>query len=158
VPALTRDPALTAEEQPTALQHGSAVYPPCQLLYCRDMAHANLCEKSSLCFLQFFANYSFKLAFGLVMIGPWAILVIYDLILYVFRAVTYEIPVIGGRARGKARPRAPSLTERPNGHRRNFSLARSKEDTGNSTGSGTVDAPEARSRRSNGEAYNGSGT
>jgi hypothetical protein len=92
------------------------------------------------------------------MIGPWAILVIYDLILYVFRAVTYEIPVIGGRARGKARPRAPSLTERPNGHRRNFSLARSKEDTGNGTGSGTVDAPEARSRRSNGDAYNGSGT
>lgn len=154
--ALTRDPALTAEEQLAALQHGSAVYPPCQLLYRRDMAYANLCEFSYRCFVQCFANCSFKLAFGLVMIGPWAILVIYDLVLYVFRAVTYEIPVIGGRARGKARPRAPSLTERPNGHRRNFSLARSKEDTGNSTGSGIVDEP--RSRRSNGDAYNGSGT
>ncbi|KAJ4343662.1 hypothetical protein N0V95_006601 [Ascochyta clinopodiicola] len=27
------------------------------------------------------------------MIGPWAALVVYDLILYVFRAITYEIPV-----------------------------------------------------------------
>lgn len=99
-----------------------------------------------------------QLAFGLVMIGPWAILVIYDLVLYVFRAVTYEIPVIGGRARGKARPRAPSLTERPNGHRRNFSLARPKDDTGDSTGSGIPDAPEARSRQSKGDLHNGSST
>lgn len=92
------------------------------------------------------------------MIGPWAILVIYDLILYVFRAVTYEIPVVGGRARGKARPRAPSLTERPNGHRRNFSLARSKEDAGSGTGTETADAPEVRSRQSKGDIHNGSGT
>lgn len=61
---------------------------------------------------------------GLMAIGPWAALLIYDLILYIVRAVTYEIPIVGGRARGKARPRAPSLTERPSGHRRRFSLAR----------------------------------
>jgi len=29
---------------------------------------------------------------------------------------------VGGRARGRIRPRAPSLTERPSGHRRTFSL------------------------------------
>lgn len=61
-------------------------------------------------------------------IGPWAALLIYDLILYIVRAFTYEIPVIGGRARGKARPRAPSLTERPSGRRRRFSLAQRSAD------------------------------
>jgi hypothetical protein len=86
-----------------------------------------------------------QLFFGLIMIGPWAALVVYDLILYVFRAVTYEIPVVGGRARGKARPRAPSLTERPNGHRRRFSLARPKDDTGNSTGTAKAATPYTRS-------------
>lgn len=99
-----------------------------------------------------------QLAFGLVMIGPWAALVVYDLILYVFRAITYEIPVVGGRARGKARPRAPSLTERPSGRRRRFSLARPKEDTGSSTAAVAVDAPDARSRHVHEEPYNTSGT
>lgn len=47
----------------------------------------------------------------------------YDLLLYIWRSVTYELPGIGGRARGRQRPRAPSLTERPSGHRRQFSLA-----------------------------------
>lgn len=32
-----------------------------------------------------------------------------------FRTITYEIPFVGGRARGKERPRAPSLKERPSG-------------------------------------------
>lgn len=99
-----------------------------------------------------------KLVFGLAIIGPWAMLVVYDLALYVFRAITYEIPVIGGRARGKARPRAPSLTERPNGHRRKFSLARPNDGTGSSTGNGIADAPEARSRQSKGDGYDGSST
>lgn len=56
-------------------------------------------------------------------LGPWIFLMLYDLLLYLVRSATYEIPLIGGRARGKARPRAPSLTERPDGHRRKFSLA-----------------------------------
>ncbi|KAJ4993118.1 hypothetical protein SVAN01_01470 [Stagonosporopsis vannaccii] len=97
------------------------------------------------------------LAIAIVMIGPWAILVIYDLILYTVRAVTYEIPIVGGRARGKARPRAPSLTERPNGHRRKFSLARPKDDAGSSTGTAVPDAPEARSRHANGDVHDGDG-
>ncbi|KAH9871755.1 hypothetical protein J1614_006011 [Plenodomus biglobosus] len=61
---------------------------------------------------------------GALIIGPWIALLLYDLVLYILRAISYEIPFIGGRARGKARPRAPSLTERPSGNRRKFSLAR----------------------------------
>ena len=46
----------------------------------------------------------------------------YDLLLYIVRTATYEVPYIGGRARGRQRPRVPTLAERPNGHRRTFSL------------------------------------
>ncbi|KAK2809814.1 hypothetical protein FQN50_003454 [Emmonsiellopsis sp. PD_5] len=55
-------------------------------------------------------------------IGPWAFLILYDILLYVWRASTYEIPIIGGRARGRQRPQAPSFSERPSGRRRTFSL------------------------------------
>ncbi|KAI9864410.1 MAG: hypothetical protein M1824_005113 [Vezdaea acicularis] len=60
---------------------------------------------------------------GILTIGPWACFLVYDLLLYIWRSVTYEIPVVGGRARGRQRPRAPSLTERPSGHKRSFSLS-----------------------------------
>jgi len=36
--------------------------------------------------------------------------------------VTYEVPVVGGRARGRQRPRAPRLEETSSGHKRQFSL------------------------------------
>ncbi|PVH86499.1 hypothetical protein DL98DRAFT_649954 [Cadophora sp. DSE1049] len=49
------------------------------------------------------------LMLGILAIGPWFLLIIYDMILYVFRTATYEIPYIGGRARNRPRPRAPSL-------------------------------------------------
>ncbi|RAL01705.1 uncharacterized protein BO80DRAFT_405518 [Aspergillus ibericus CBS 121593] len=55
---------------------------------------------------------------GFVCIFPWATLLIFDICLYVWRMVTYEFPVVGGRARGKQRPRAPSLNERPDGQPR----------------------------------------
>jgi hypothetical protein len=44
------------------------------------------------------------------------------MVLYLFRTATYEIPYIGGRARNRPRPRAPSLSERPSGKLRSFSL------------------------------------
>ncbi|OOO10232.1 Protein of unknown function DUF3445 [Aspergillus oryzae] len=69
------------------------------------------------------------LVLGLITIAPWATLIIFDLVLYVWRMSTYELPIIGGRARGRQRPRAPSLNERPNGQRRAFVLA-SYEATG----------------------------
>ncbi|KAJ9193757.1 hypothetical protein DTO166G4_4642 [Paecilomyces variotii] len=59
---------------------------------------------------------------GLLTIGPWAFLIVFDFLLYIWRLATYKIPVIGGRARGREKPRAPSLSERPSGHRRAFSL------------------------------------
>jgi len=55
-------------------------------------------------------------------IGPWVLLLVYDMILYLFRIATYEIPYIGGRARNRPRPRAPSLSERPSGMARSISL------------------------------------
>lgn len=58
----------------------------------------------------------------MIAIGPWALLIIYDAILYVFRTATYKIPYIGGQARNRPRPRAPSLSERPSGKPRRFSL------------------------------------
>ncbi|KAM0721266.1 hypothetical protein Q7P37_003554 [Cladosporium fusiforme] len=55
--------------------------------------------------------------------GPWLLLLAYDIILYIWRSATFELPHVGGRARGRNRPRAPSLKERPDGgHRRHFSL------------------------------------
>lgn len=48
-------------------------------------------------------------------IGPWLLFLIYDFLLYLWRSATHEIPYIGGRARGRQRPRAPNLAERPSG-------------------------------------------
>ncbi|KAJ5057096.1 hypothetical protein J3E72DRAFT_249539 [Bipolaris maydis] len=83
---------------------------------------------------------------GLIAIAPWAVLLVYDILLYVFRAGAHEIPVVGGRARGKSRPRAPSLTERPSGRRRKFSF-RGFEKPVLNTGGTNTDSHDARSRR-----------
>ncbi|KKK18862.1 hypothetical protein ARAM_002737 [Aspergillus rambellii] len=50
---------------------------------------------------------------GILTILPWAVLIVFDFGLYIWRILTYEIPVVGGRARGMQRPRAPSLNELP---------------------------------------------
>ncbi|KAF2444835.1 hypothetical protein P171DRAFT_484926 [Karstenula rhodostoma CBS 690.94] len=91
---------------------------------------------------------------GVVMIGPWAFLVVYDLVLYIVRSVTYEVPFVGGRARGKARPRAPSLTERPSGHRRNFSLARRREPESPTSSAFQSNPTETRWRNIHEETHN----
>ncbi|EME77329.1 uncharacterized protein MYCFIDRAFT_19487, partial [Pseudocercospora fijiensis CIRAD86] len=62
------------------------------------------------------------LLFAFLTIGPWLAFIIYDVLLYIWRSATYELPYIGGRARGRQRPRAPSLTERPSGHKRRISM------------------------------------
>lgn len=71
---------------------------------------------------------------GVILIGPWVCLLVYDLFLYIARSITHEIPFVGGRAQGKARPRAPSLTERPSGHRRKFSLTPRRDPLAHSSG------------------------
>ena len=58
----------------------------------------------------------------MITIGPWLLFLLYDILLYLWRSATYELPYLGGRARGRQRPRAPSLVERPNGHTRGFSF------------------------------------
>lgn len=77
---------------------------------------------SLLCLRGLRAYHICQLLLGLLTMGPWLLMIVYDLLLYIFRAFTYEIPYIGGRARGRQRPRAPSLAERPSGHRRTFSI------------------------------------
>ncbi|RMY76446.1 hypothetical protein D0862_13745 [Hortaea werneckii] len=63
------------------------------------------------------------LALACLTVGPWLMILAYDIVLYIWRSATYELPGFGGRARGRARPRAPSLSERPSGHKRRFSIA-----------------------------------
>ncbi|KZF22498.1 hypothetical protein L228DRAFT_282609 [Xylona heveae TC161] len=71
--------------------------------------------------------------FALLTIGPWAILLVYDVLLYIWRSAAYEVPVVGGRAHGRRRPRAPSLTERPSGRPRRFSLSQTISSTAESS-------------------------
>lgn len=59
---------------------------------------------------------------GLVTIGPWAFLILLDATIWLYRMIVWELPWIGGRARGRQRPRAPTLNERPDGQRRAFGL------------------------------------
>ncbi|KAI4718080.1 hypothetical protein E4T48_05682 [Aureobasidium sp. EXF-10727] len=61
---------------------------------------------------------SIFLLLGVVTMGPWALLLLYDFVFYVYRSCAYHIPIIGGKAQGKRRPQAPSLTERPSGQKR----------------------------------------
>lgn len=84
-----------------------------------------------------------KVILGIITIFPWAVLLVFDVSLYLWRTVGYEFPVVGGRARGMQRPRAPSLNERPDGQRRAFGLA-GYEDISTAT---KLDAPEEPVRR-----------
>ncbi|ERF75285.1 hypothetical protein EPUS_00077 [Endocarpon pusillum Z07020] len=52
--------------------------------------------------------------------APWLIAILIDLFLYVFRQVWHWVPVWGGRAQGRTRPRPPSLKD---ARRRTLSLA-----------------------------------
>ena len=49
-------------------------------------------------------------------------MIIFDAGLYLYRMILWEIPWIGGRARGHQRPRAPNLTERSESRRRAFGM------------------------------------
>jgi hypothetical protein len=73
-----------------------------------------------------------QFALGLITIGPWAFLVFLDATIWLYLMILWELPWIGGRARGRQRPRAPSLNERPGGQRRAFGLRGVETDTGDS--------------------------
>lgn len=92
----------------------------------RDMADTILRKSSSIWYIKSTMNCNLlvhQLLLGVATIGPWAVMIVYDLLLYIVRSITYEIPYFGGRARGRRRPRAPSLAERPNGRPRSFSIS-----------------------------------
>lgn len=61
------------------------------------------------------------------------------MILYIVRAIAYEIPYYGGRARGRGRPQAPQLTERPGGWKRALSIS-------GTTGNGNEEKEGAKKR------------
>lgn len=84
---------------------------------------------------------------GLITIGPWAFLVFLDAIIWIYRLILWEVPWIGGRARGRQRPRAPSLNERPGGQRRAFGLRGVGTDTGDSEGGGRDNSPRLKTER-----------
>lgn len=63
-----------------------------------------------------------QLVLGFATIGPWALFLLYDMVLYIVRAIAFEIPYYGGRYRGRRRPQAPALTERPGGWKRALSI------------------------------------
>ena len=63
-----------------------------------------------------------KFILGALVAVPWILLLVYDFFMYAFRVITYEIPYVGGRARNRPRPRAPSLSERPDGEPRQIGL------------------------------------
>ena len=88
------------------------------------------------------ADTSPQLLLGFVTIGPWLLALVYDMALYIVRAVAYEIPYYGGRAQGKGKPQAPTLKERPNGRKRAFSM------TGSIANGSTNDGKENFKRRS----------
>lgn len=80
-------------------------------------------------------------------IGPWLLFIVYDAVLYIFRAATYDIPYIGGRARNRPRPRAPSLTERPSGRTRTFNLSVPGGSTAVESGDGAAAELKERSEK-----------
>lgn len=49
-----------------------------------------------------------QLFLGLITVGPWILLIGYDLVYYCWRTVTHNMPIFGGRARGRQRPRMAS--------------------------------------------------
>ena len=63
-----------------------------------------------------------QLFLGTITIFPWILALLYDMVLYLFRTAAYEIPYYGGRAQGERKPQPPTLTERPNGRPRTFSI------------------------------------
>lgn len=93
---------------------------------------------------------------GLITIVPWAALILFDAALYLYRMILWELPWIGGRARGERRPRAPSLNERPDGQRRAFGLRGVEEiNSGEGEGEDDGDGGAGRSRGASVNKFSG---
>ena len=77
---------------------------------------------TSASFVSFLTPTFQQILLGIITIFPWAALIVFDASLWLYRMIIWEFPWIGGRARGQQRPRAPSLNERLDEHRRSFRL------------------------------------
>ncbi|KAJ6167068.1 hypothetical protein N7470_002515 [Penicillium chermesinum] len=109
---------------PSTAVHGMVLHPPRPS---SSRLRAGLCGSSYVYFNSPLLSgdlltLASQFLLGLITIAPWAVLIIIDAAIYLFRLVLWELPYIGGRTRGQQRPRAPSLNERPDGQRRAFSL------------------------------------
>lgn len=78
------------------------------------------------------------------------------MVLFIIRTITYDIPYIGGRARNRPRPRAPSLSERPSGSARRLSIPVSTKSSLEQAGD-TVGEMTKRVARTVDEGYKRSG-
>ncbi|KAH9825533.1 hypothetical protein Tdes44962_MAKER04101, partial [Teratosphaeria destructans] len=114
-------PQLGKQSLETLVEFGDIVWRFTSILVCGIMGYFSLLPEWASTIETWLVRLFWLLA--LLTFGPWLALMVYDLVLYLWRSATYELPVVGGRARGRARPRAPSLTERPDGHKRHLSLA-----------------------------------
>ncbi|RHZ57576.1 hypothetical protein CDV55_106362, partial [Aspergillus turcosus] len=100
--------------------HGVVLHPPPEPNLRRELGRSDLRTPPSSPFLRP------HVFLGIITIFPWAALIVFDVLLYIWRMGAYEFPVIGGRARGMQRPRAPTLNvnvgERSEVPRRVFGL------------------------------------
>lgn len=122
---IIQPPACKSTHAQAQTHHGHLLHPPRKPVFHRDLARAHLRTSSRFppnMTLRLIIYRSTQFVLALLTLGPWLLLLAYDLLLYIWRSVTYEIPYFGGRARGKRRPRVPSLTDRSRGHVRNISL------------------------------------
>ncbi len=92
--------------------HGVVLDPTGASDLLRDIDHPRLCLSPTVLGSFHYLLTLQQLILGLINISPWLVAILYDLIYYISRQTWYYIPVYGGRARGDARPRAPSLRDR----------------------------------------------
>lgn len=111
---------------------GVVFYPPTTAHPGRELGSPYLRMRPILSTLYLFlANIlNLQLLLGFITIVPWFALILFDAGLWLYRILLWELPWVGGRARGQQRPRAPSLNERPDGQRRAFGLRGVESDSG----------------------------
>jgi hypothetical protein len=71
-----------------------------------------------------------QLLFAVLTLGPWLLVFAYDFVLYFIRYALWELPVIGGKARGQRRPEPIKLVEHATGHKKVNSISNSPSGDG----------------------------
>lgn len=84
-------------------------------------------------------------------LSPWLLAIFYDLVLWICRSVWHEVPLVGGRAQGRIRPRRPGLAAVAAGNGRRMSLSGMIAGTG-------IDRAQTRTQREEQEQQERGGT